>query len=127
MDIAGGEVRVATEKDKGTTFAIIVPAALSLVNCVIVRCEQQLYAIDSNTVEDGRIQRRTLTPNNETADVNDLPLVHLGDLINQEKSTGDPSAFLIWRRAPAKRSGMPGYRIGVDEIIATQETLVRGL
>ncbi|HEX3084230.1 MAG TPA: Hpt domain-containing protein [Pyrinomonadaceae bacterium] len=127
MDIAGGEVRVATEKDKGTTFAIIVPAALSLVNCVIVRCEKQLYAIDSNTVEDGRIQRRTLTPNNETADVQDLPLVHLGDLINQEKSTGDPSAFLIWRRAPAKRSGMPGYRIGVDEIIATRETLVRGL
>src|SRR5205085_12464388 len=45
MDIAGGEVRVATEKNKGTTFAMIAPAALSLVNCVIVKCTGQLYAI----------------------------------------------------------------------------------
>ena len=43
----------------------------------------------------------------------------------------NPDVFLVWRRppvsAPGKWNGIPGYRIGVDEIIATQETLVRGL
>ena len=131
MDIAGGEVRVATEKNKGTTFAMIVPAALSLVNCVIVKCAGQLYAVDSANVEDGRISRRMITTNSETADAHDLPLVHLSDLMHEEKSTAESPVFLVWQRPPVsipgKRNGMPGYRIGVDEIIATQETLVRGL
>src|SRR5204863_4913598 len=93
--------------------------------------ENQLYAIDSSSVEDGRIQRRTLTTSSETLDAHDLPLVRLSDLINQDKSTADTATFLVWRRAavsvPGKGNGIPGYRIGVDEIIATQETLVRGL
>lgn len=131
MDVAGGEVRVATEKCKGTTFVMIMPTALSLVNCVLVRCEDQIYAIDSTNVEDGRIQGRTLTPSSQTVDAPDLPWVRLSDLIHQERSTADAKAFLVWRRPAnsllARGNGIPGYRIGVDEIIATQETLVRGL
>jgi len=131
MDIAGGEVRVATGKNKGTTFVMIIPAALSLVNCVIVRCEHQLYAVDSASVEDGKSQRRTLTTSSETVDDHDLPLVRLTDLINQDKSTIDTAEFLVWRRpaalTPGKHHGIRGYRIGIDEIVATQETLVRGL
>jgi two-component system chemotaxis sensor kinase CheA len=129
MDVAGGEVRVATEKHKGTTFAMIIPAALSLVNCVIVRCVNQLYAVDATSVEDGRVQRRILTASE--SDAQDFPLVRLSDLINQEKSTIGAAAFLVWRRpavsVPGQHHGIPGYRIGVDEILATQETLVRGL
>ena len=130
MNIAGGEVRVATEKNNGTIFAMIVPTALSLVNCVLVRCENQIYAIDSTSVEDGRIQRRTLTASNETVDAQNFPLVRLGDLIHNEKTTADTNTFLVWRRTSnslVRGNGMPGYRIGVDEIITTQETLVRGL
>jgi two-component system, chemotaxis family, sensor kinase CheA len=130
MDIAGGEVRVASERHKGTTFAMIIPAALSLVNCVIVRCEHQLYAIDSNCVEDGRIQRGQLKTDGDNR-ANELPLVRLVDLIHREKSNVETNAFLLWRRptasTPGKRNGIPGYRIGVDEVINTQETLVRGL
>ena len=130
MDTAGGEVRVATEKHLGSTFAMIIPAALSLVNCVMVRCDNQLYGIDSSSVEDGRIQRHNLTTNSETLDAHDFPLVRLSDLINQDKTTTDPAAFLVWRpavSAAGKGNGIPGYRIGVDEIVATQEILVRGL
>src|SRR5215831_1112407 len=76
MDLAGGEVRVATEQGKGTTFAMIVPAALSLVNCVIVRCGEHLYGIDSSRIEDGRIRRRTITNTGDRLEADDLPLVH---------------------------------------------------
>jgi len=37
---------------------------------------------------------------------------------------------MIWRRPSSSKnagSGVPGYRIAVDEIVATQETLIRGL
>src|SRR5215471_7547975 len=60
MDVAGGEVRVATECGKGTTFAMIVPAALSLVNCVIVKCQDRLYAIDAGHVQESHLMPATL-------------------------------------------------------------------
>jgi two-component system chemotaxis sensor kinase CheA len=126
MDVAGGEVRVATEQGKGTTFAMIIPAALSLVNCLIVRCGDQIYAIDSTNV---RSARRTIAAS-DALDAQSLLLVKLSDLIDQSTSTADPTEFVVWQRpalSPGNGNGVPGYRIAVDEIITTQETLVRGL
>jgi two-component system chemotaxis sensor kinase CheA len=122
MDLAGGEVRLATEKGQGTTFAMIIPAALSLVNCTIVRCGEQLYGIDSASVDHGKV------PTRETGD---LPLVHLAELIDQNATLSDSTASVVWRDSAGLRAsrtnGRTEYRIMVDEIIGTQETLVRGL
>ncbi len=129
MDVAGGEVRVATEQGKGTTFAMIIPAALSLVNCLIVRCGDQVYAIDATNVQDRRSTRRAIG-SSDALDAQSLPLVKLSDLINQSTITSDPTEFVVWQRpplSPGNGNGVPGYRIAVDEVITTQETLVRGL
>jgi two-component system chemotaxis sensor kinase CheA len=126
MDVAGGEVRVATEKGSGTTFAMIIPAALSLVNCVIVRSGEQVFAIDATNVAD---QRRQPGGANGEADAHELPLMQLSNLVNQGTDNADANDYIIWRRPPAsanERNG-PGYRIAVDGVIARQETLVRGL
>jgi two-component system chemotaxis sensor kinase CheA len=122
MDIAGGEVRVATQRGKGTTFAMIVPATLSLVNCLIVRCHDRLYAIDAGHVH------LPATAGDASAGQN-LPLVHLNRLIDQSSEGDRVGQFLVWRRPSESKNaaGVSGYRIGVDEIVAVQETLVRGL
>ncbi len=122
MDIAGGEVRVATERGKGTTFAMIVPAALSLVNCVIVRCEDRLYAIDA-----GQVQELTPATSGGAIDGQNLPPVHLNTLIDQSIHEDHVGQYLVWWRPSEAKSAAGGYRIGVDEIVAVQETLVRGL
>src|SRR5260370_6782883 len=50
MERAGGEVRVHTEPEQGTTFLISFPLALASVRCVLVRSVDQLYAIGSARV-----------------------------------------------------------------------------
>jgi len=122
MDIAGGEVRVATQRGKGTTFAMIVPATLSLVNCLIVRCHDRLYAIDAGHVH-------LPATAGDASDGQNLPLVPLNRLIDQSIEGDSAGQFLVWRRPAESKSaaGVSGYRIGVDEIVAVQETLVRGL
>jgi two-component system, chemotaxis family, sensor kinase CheA len=125
MDIAGGEVRVSTERGKGTTFAMIVPAALSLVNCVIVRCQDRVYAIDAGQVQEPLMPGQP----GDAIDGQNLPLVHLNTLIDQAIHEDNARRSLVWRRPTESKSAnaVVGYRIGVDEIIAVQETLVRGL
>ena len=134
MDIAGGDVRVATEKGAGTTFAMIMPAGLSLAKCVIVRCGEQLYAIDAANVSDSSVASgsRLISDGIDSAN---LPLVYLTSLVTLSNDhMADPAnesnAFMVWLRpshSPNAGNGVPGYRIGVDEIVATQETLIRGL
>ncbi|MFN2578389.1 MAG: chemotaxis protein CheA [Pyrinomonadaceae bacterium] len=134
MDVAGGEVRVATEKGAGTIVAMIVPAALSLAKCVIVRCGEQLYAIDAASVSDSSVASGSRS-GDDAYDPGDLPLVNLTSIVGlsrdqarDHKSEGN--AFVIWRRPPSLKNvgnGIPGYRIAVDEIVATQEILIRGL
>ena len=134
MDIAGGEARVATEKGAGTTVAMIVPAALSLAKCVIVRCGEQVYAIDASTVSDSSVASGSRSGADATDSTN-LPLVYLTSLVNlvtqpTKDHANEGNTFMIWRRPSSSKnagSGVPGYRIAVDEIVATQETLIRGL
>ena len=129
MDIAGGEVRVGTTRGEGTTFAMIIPATLSLVNCVMVRCGDQVYAIDSANVADRRSQRRA-DSNGEAMESDNLPLLRLCDLIDQSPTIATPAEFVVWQRpklSPGAANGAAAYRIAVDEVITTQETLVRGL
>jgi two-component system chemotaxis sensor kinase CheA len=126
MDVAGGEVRVATEKGVGTTFAMIIPAELSLVNCVLVRCGEQVFGIDATNVQSRR--RQTAVANGDL-DVNNLPLLNLSDLIDGETRTDAANEYIVWQPPAIATDGrhVTGHRIGVDEIITTQETLVRGL
>ena len=126
MDIAGGEVRVATEKGRGTTFAMIIPAVLSLVNCVMVRCGDQIFAIDATNVQAAR--RQTFRNNGDTLDPQSLPLLRLSELISQSTTASDSTEYIVWRPSDSANHQSPaGYRIAVDEIITTHETLVRGL
>ena len=121
MDIAGGDVRVATEKGAGTTFAMIVPAGLSLAKCIVVRCGDHLYAIDAAFFLVWIAAQ--------------IPLVYLTSLVTlsndyAEDVFNEGDVFIVWLRPSDSNhagNGVAGYRIAVDEIVATQETLIRGL
>jgi chemotaxis protein histidine kinase CheA len=105
---------------------MIVPAALSLVNCVIVRCQDRLYAIDAGHVQDPNLMPGSL---GDGVDGQKLPLVHLNRLIDQSIDDESAGQTLVWWRPSESKTagGVAGYRIGVDEIVTVQETLVRGL
>jgi two-component system, chemotaxis family, sensor kinase CheA len=138
MEQAGGEVRVATERGAGTTFAMIMPATLALVQCLVVQSGDQLYAIESagvvdgdgpkvihaGTVEDkGRVEWRGES----------LPLFHLSTLLGQSDGPDPAETMIVWQApdngtaAPAGNDGGNRYGLVVDSIKGHQETLVRNL
>jgi len=120
MDIAGGEVRVATRSGVGTTFAMIVPAALSMLRCLLVRCGNQVYAIDAACLDDPQ------SPGSEN-----LPQLQLGSLLGQDNGKAAfEGAKVIWRAptyASSNSNGAPKYRIAFDAVVGRQELLVRSL
>jgi two-component system, chemotaxis family, sensor kinase CheA len=120
MDIAGGEVRVATEGGVGTTFVMIVPAALSMIRCLLVRSAGQVYAIDAACLDQSKVRTN-----------DELPLLRLGSLLGHDNGeTTAEGAEVVWK-APSYSTttinGAHSYRIAFDGIVGIQERLVRSL
>jgi two-component system chemotaxis sensor kinase CheA len=137
MEQAGGEVRVATEPGVGTTFAMILPAALALVECVIVRSAEQFYCIESSrasslgSLEEGRL-KGIAADGLMNWQGEELPFVRLRNLLAQPYDV-DPHgrhSLVVWQvaehRAP-KAAGHNRCALLVDDIAGQQETLVRSL
>jgi two-component system chemotaxis sensor kinase CheA len=120
MDIAGGEIRVATESGTGTTFAMIVPAALSMLRCLLVRSGNQIYAIDAACLDDP-----------QSMGSEDLPLLQLGSLLGQNNEKANfEGAKVVWRTpsySTSNSNGTAKYRIAFDAVVGMQELLVRSL
>ena len=138
MEQAGGQVRVATEAGVGTTFVMILPAALALVDCVLVRSDDQVFGIRSARVAD----HRSLEPpelanitSTGTIDWNgqELPVLSLRSLLSQaeDEADGQGGRDLIVCQADANRPvrsrGQDRFALIVDSVYGKQETLVRGL
>ena len=137
MEQAGGEVRVATQPGAGTTFVMILPAALALVQCLIVRSGEQLYAIGSARAT----SRRSLKPeelariaSSNTIEWNGekLPALSLRNLLAQRSEDGHSKQrdVILWE-ADHSRAGCDRkknrFALTVDRIEGEHETLVRSL
>jgi two-component system chemotaxis sensor kinase CheA len=110
---------------------MIAPAALSLVKCVIVRCVDQLYAIDSAcvTTSDAPGGASLLATDEGGADLGHLPFHYLSSLLGHDNADANGGAVFVWQ-APAYATNQPQaqrYRISSDAVIGRQETLVRSL
>lgn len=134
MEQTGGEVRVATEAGVGTSFVMILPAALALVDCVIVRSDGQFYGIRSARVVDHRsleAPEMEKIGSSNTIDWKgaELPVLSLRRLLSQaEDEDGQSGRSLIVCQAGTNRSAPTDrFAVIVDSISGKQETLVRGL
>ncbi len=137
MEQAGGEIRLATEAGKGTTFVMMLPAALSLVPCVIVRLDEQYYGIAAARVAGLRSLGASEIDTIETEHTlewagESLPVIPMRNLLAQGtgvRPEGGTSAIL-WQsagRATNLTDGSGRCALIVDAIIGQHETLVRGL
>jgi two-component system, chemotaxis family, sensor kinase CheA len=138
MEQAGGQVRVATEAGVGTTFVMILPAALALVDCVLVRSDDQVYGIRSARVADHRSLEPSELANISSTNTIDwkgqeLPVLSLRNLLSQaeDEADGQRGRDLIVCQAdanrPARSRGQDPFALIVDSVYGKQETLVRGL
>jgi two-component system, chemotaxis family, sensor kinase CheA len=138
MEQAGGQVRLATEAGVGTTFVMILPAALALVDCVLVSSDDQVYGIRSARVADHRsLDAPELKKISSTNTIHwngqELPVLSLRSLLSQadDEADGQRERDLIVCQAdanrPARSRGPDRFALIVDSVYGKQETLVRGL
>ncbi len=134
MEQAGGEVRVATQVGAGTTFAMIMPATLALVQCLLVQSGDQLYAIESSGVSGE--PAAALAPADQSDRVDwqgeSLPLLRLSRLLGQENGIATGGTMIVWQTqkngaAAASNDDPNRYALLFDTVRGHQETLVRSL
>jgi len=137
MEQTAGTVRVASEAGVGTTFNLIVPAALALLNCLVVRSRHQLYCIEL-----ARISDRSLLSSAQLTKINgrgvfdwkgeQLAVEHLRELLAQPAAidSDNQRGLIVWQ-GPDRHGASPGrahrFALIVDSVIGQQETLVRSL
>ena len=136
MEQSGGEVRLATEPGKGTTFTMMIPATLALVQCVVVRCGSHYYCIESALVADrASLAQANLTVTNGDQEITwqgeKLRLMDLSGLLAQTAAASNGARSLLVCTPSEHRDNVDAHHsriaILVDSIAGQQETLVRSL
>ena len=120
-----GSISVFTEPGQGTTFEIILPITLAIISAVLVRVEDQTFAIPLSsvmeivTVQSDSIQhvsgREVLRYHDDA-----VPLIRLRQLFQLER--GSEPGFAV-----VSRLGRQPFAILVDEILRMQEIVIKRL
>jgi two-component system chemotaxis sensor kinase CheA len=136
VEEAGGEVRVRSQRGRGTTFELRLPTSLALLPAHIVRLDGRRYCLGaSHVVEtdhaeasemESRGGRRTLRWRGR-----ELPLVELRELlglnVRESETNGAPRRAYVVARARQGSEGEARAAIAVDGLEGQSEVLVRGL
>lgn len=135
MTQAGGEVRLTSEPGKGATFAMMIPATLALVPCVVVHGDKQFYCFDSSIVADRvNLSDGQISPDAQHVEWHgeNLRLLRLSSLLAGANGVApnSPRAMLVCKPSE-HRQALAAHQnhvaIAVDAIAGQQETLVRSL
>jgi len=121
-----GSISVWSEKGKGTTFQLVLPITLAIIQSLIVKCAGQNYAIPiSSVIESFRIKEGDIEFVNKKEVYNlrgtTLPIVRLEDRfkIKRDKQKENDSLFVVVAKKGERLAG-----IVVDDLVGEQETVI---
>jgi len=136
MSQTGGEVRLSSQPGEGATFAMMVPATLALVPCVVVRCGEHFYCLDSRIIADRTtLAEDQFSQNGDAGSIKwqneELPLLRLGDLLAEIPGSANGAQPVLICKPGEHRPNVSTHQksiaLLVDAIAGQQETLVRSL
>jgi chemosensory pili system protein ChpA (sensor histidine kinase/response regulator) len=125
----GGRIEIATERGKGTTFAIHLPLTLAVTQVVLVRAGATIVAISAAMVEQVmRMKEAGLAElyQRQQAAFQDrvYPLHSLRGLLGVPASLGETPGY---HSVLLLRSGIQRIALHVDELIGNEEIVVKNL
>src|SRR5207244_1712129 len=130
-------VRVKTEPGRCTTFLMTMPAALALVECLILQSAEQFYAIETSRVAGYRVLNREEFDEGKSVDTFEwegdrLPVMCLRSLLAQSVASdsekqGEVIICETNHSAQTRFGAMDRFALIVDKIHGKQETLLRSL
>ncbi|HEX3559252.1 MAG TPA: ATP-binding protein [Pyrinomonadaceae bacterium] len=142
VEETGGEVRVRTERGRGTSFELRLSTTLALLDSLIVRSSGHGYCVDAaRVVETGHAEHEDITSDGARQSLRwrgrDLPLARLDELLGQrageEAGAGAAArlAFFVARAGGRRDEGEEDedgrVAVVVDSWEAHTQALVRGL
>lgn len=137
VEEAGGEVRVSTERGRGTSFEMRVPTPLALLPALLVRSCGRVYCVAAEQLlESGRAAREDLNEDGSRLriDGRELPVVNARALLGQPPSEDSEDVdsgveFVVVRTRDVRGEGDGDVHaaVVVDALEGRAEVLVRGL
>jgi len=124
-----GEVIVESELHVGTTFKIILPLTLAIIDGMIIRCQNERYVIPLShvheTLKPDPKDLKYVTGLGEVLNLRNenLPLIRLDQILNQGKKnkvTSDQIAIIV------RVHGQP-FAALVDEVIGQHQVVIKKL
>lgn len=128
--IAGlnGDVEISTVLGKGTLFSIRLPLTLAIIQALLVRASNEIYALPLEAIEETVVLRR-----DETHPVNGrpcmvlrgrvVPLISLRERLSiDETLDGDESLEIVVVRSGGDRVG-----VVVDDLLGQQDIVIKHL
>lgn len=124
-----GNVEIYTKEGEGTTFRIILPLTLAIIDGMLVKIGEELYIVPLlSIVESIRPKKSEVKHVNTESEVVNvrgeyLPLVRLHELFRIETEYTDPSKALV----VIVSSGRHKVCLLVDDIIGQQQAVIKSL
>jgi two-component system chemotaxis sensor kinase CheA len=129
LEAMHGRVTISTTPGQGTTFKIVLPLTLAIIDGMMVACGQDRYIIPTlSVVESIRpSQGMLLTFAGQVEMINlrgqILPLVYLARLFNISDAKSDPTqAIVVIIEGAGRRLGLV-----VDEVVTQQQVVIKSL
>jgi two-component system, chemotaxis family, sensor kinase CheA len=129
----GGELSLDSTIGQGTRFSIRLPLTLAIIDALMIRCGQQVFAVAMNFVSEC-LAKNSVEFADVTSDIR-LPKVHgdflhtldLRSYLKTRKLSDQP---IVFKDAPfylVVQSGRHKVLLGVDEIVGQEQIVVRSL
>ncbi|MDT7689215.1 MAG: two-component system, chemotaxis family, sensor kinase CheA [Acidobacteriota bacterium] len=138
VEEAGGEVRVRSERGRGTTFELRLPTTLALLPAHVFNSGGGRYCVAARQViEWGEAAPEDIVQEGARRRLSwhgrELPLVEMRELLGRDAASSSSSSgerlafFLVRGRQGAEGNGEARAAIVVDALEGQSEVLVRGL
>jgi two-component system, chemotaxis family, sensor kinase CheA len=129
VDAIRGRVSIKTTPGQGTTFKILLPLTLAIIDGMLVACGKDRYIIPTlsivESIQPNKGMLVTFADQHEMINIRGqiLPLVRLGRLFNSPDAKTDPTqALVVIIEGVGRRLGLL-----VDEVVTQQQVVIKSL
>lgn len=127
IEALGGDIEVKTKLGKGSKFIIRLPLTLAIIQALMVRLEDEKYAIPLNTIqniEDVKVSDIKYIQNQEVINLRGhvIPIIRLDGLLGIERERTEESMTVVIVNKGDKQAGFV-----VDGLIGQQEIVIKTL